>query len=105
MSTPRETQFAGFAKLLVDQMLALPGVVVESAYEYAPAEWEKIIAQRAFLLAIHVVQFTSERNLKMMHAGMLSAAQCVDQIPDMVDWPKEDEEEHNEGGLFGDTQG
>lgn len=41
------------------------------------------IARWAYQFACHVVNFTSEHNLKRVHVGLWSAEQCVDQIPDM----------------------
>jgi hypothetical protein len=79
MSTnPRDTQFAGFAGLLLEQLLNVEGVYVESSYGEVRTLWEPIIAQRAYDLVAHAVNET---------IGISK----IDHVPDLIEWPKESE--------------
>lgn len=88
----RDTRFMGFAEPLFDELVA-NARTFHSDYPYpvfSPQDVErfeesqqKIIAHWAYRFACHIVNHTSESNLKRVHAGLWSAEQCVDQIPDM----------------------
>lgn len=77
---PRDTQFAGFATLLLEQLLNIDGVHVESSYGEAHELWKPIIAQRAYDLVAHAVNET---------IGISK----IDHVPDLTEWPKETEHE------------
>jgi hypothetical protein len=91
MSADRDTHFTNFAQLLIDELRAETGITVvpNAAFDYVEPIIRRIIAQRAYAFACHAVNFTGERNLKMVRAGLWSTQQCVDQIPDMVEFPEE----------------
>lgn len=82
----RDTRFIGSAKSLYDELAR--NVLTSrhtglSDIEQFKQEQYQIVARWAYRFACHIVNFTSESNLKRIHAGLWSAEQCVDQIPDM----------------------
>lgn len=87
----RDTRFIGSAQLLYDE---LARNVLSSRHtglsdiEQFKQEQCQIVAQWGYRFACHIVNHTSEQNLKRVHAGLWSAEQCVDQIPDMPALPE-----------------
>lgn len=82
----RDARFTNSAKSLYD---ALARNVLTSQHmslsdiELFKQEQYQITARWAYRFACHIVNHTSQDNLKRVHAGLWSAEQCVDQIPDM----------------------
>jgi hypothetical protein len=54
-NNPRDTQFAGFAKALLAEVLAADGVVIEPDNPNWPEE-QLIIARRAYDLVAHAIE-------------------------------------------------
>lgn len=72
-SNPRDTQFMGFAKLLVEEIIwKVPATIYPLEIDISD-KLEKLLARRAYDLAHHVVENVSAYN-------MLS-------IPDLTEWP------------------
>ncbi len=87
MANPRDTQFAGFVKLLSREMFQIPGVWVETAQDREALE--QLVARRAYDLVQHAVGYT----LEYLHecgdelaakGGMGSRIQPT--IPDITNW-------------------
>ena len=80
MSTPRDTQFTGFAQALFDKMDAhdwlWPAVNEEQ-------DIRLLLARRAYDLAYHVLQVVATPN------DAIRPEQIVERIPDMPELPKE----------------
>jgi len=76
MSTERDTKFLGFAKLLSDEIQDALRVAsdTENLFELE----HKIIAQRAYDLALHIVDAVRETTLP---------ESIVSDIPDLTEWP------------------
>lgn len=93
MTTNRDTQFVGFAEKLYEELAQ--NVVASdkglSDVEAFKQEQYRIIAQRAYDLAVHVASFMTQPELVRMWAGMLSPRQVIERIPipDMIEWPEE----------------
>lgn len=75
----RDTQFACFAQLLVDDLRNKAHMTVcpNSAYPAVEPLIEKIIARRAYDLACHVATHT-----------ITSARGDMSNIPDLTQWPE-----------------
>lgn len=84
----RDTQFACFAQLLVDDLRSKAHITVHpnSAYPAVEPLIEKIIAQRAYDLVKHAVE-ECELQEGMLAARMTSEA-LLHNIPDMTNWPE-----------------
>src|SRR5260221_7211800 len=93
----RDNHFAGFAKLLNDELLedeanrALRGRVVpydeiHQAIALAREERERFIARRAYDLVLISIKEASANDLEYV-----SAQEKMQYIPDMTAWPEESE--------------
>jgi hypothetical protein len=89
MSAERDAHFTNYARLLLDELSNVEGVFIETINDHWREEMQEIIARRAYGLACHAISFISERDLKMIRAGLWSTKQGVDQIPDMTELPEE----------------
>ena len=88
MSDERDTKFAGFAELLLQELqpdlamlfVALGSPLKSSDQEVRVAEniIARVIAQRAYDLAVHIVDAVRETMLP---------ESIVDDIPDLTEWP------------------
>jgi len=81
----RDTHFAGFAKLVAEE---LPDPPIDDSYLGLPtAEWketiQKIIARRAYDLVFHTLMEVDPAWL-----DMLDTSEWTGRIPDMTEWPK-----------------
>lgn len=85
----RDTQFQGFANLLMREIDEQVGAVTQWGVEHniddqekigqeLYSRWQTVIARRAYDLACHVATHT-----------MVSARGDMDKIPDMAELPKE----------------
>lgn len=90
----RDTQFQGFAKALVDELMSLElvyaGVTIDSPSSmsrYYREEWEKIIARRAYDLVLHTVECVD-----MVDLARLFRQEIAERIPDMTELPKEQDD-------------
>ncbi len=84
----RDTQFAGFAKLLWEEDLeiALGLVGLEIKNKNFHAHIQKIIARRAYDLAVYVIHMhTAIERLGMV----LTPADVLREMPDMIECPEE----------------
>lgn len=88
-TNPRDTQFLGFAQLLIPEIDEVIGAVTEWGVEHdiddeakvaqeLYSRWRTLIAQRAYDLACHVATTT----LTVAHGDM-------SKIPDLTQWPEE----------------
>lgn len=86
--SPRNTQFAGFAKLVVDDLmnveLAFAGFTIDAPRKEYREEWEKIVAQRAYDLVCHTIW-----NIKPINLDRELPDDHVLLIPDMTIWPED----------------
>jgi hypothetical protein len=93
----RDTQFAGFAKLLLKELLDdilddygfIGGRENYADLNHDLSICEGIIARRAYDLACHAVGHVSEWNAAEMEVGFKTAQDIVSDIPDMIEWPDE----------------
>ncbi len=88
--TDRDTQFAGFAKLLWREMLDLKGYIDESdSWIYGDnesPEYELLLAQRAYDLAVHVLEHADTE--EFWGGYVQSRPSAVRDIPDLTQWPE-----------------
>lgn len=77
----RETQFAGFAKLLVDNLFNRGRVWVDDAHR---ERWETTIAECAYDLVGHTLSSVAPIDL-----DRLSIEELVAKIPDLTMWPED----------------
>ena len=79
----RDTQFAGFAELLADELrgweLSRPGV-------------KQIIARRAYDLVCHSVSQITGQMGDEMEAGTMKPQDCAEYVPDLTEWPEASDE-------------
>lgn len=84
----RDTQFAGFAKMLLNDIMRSNAVDIVDVQRFWRdediAEVEQIIARRAYDLAHHIIE-----HVEISAIDMLSIDECVERIPDMDEWPEE----------------
>jgi hypothetical protein len=89
----RDTQFAGFAKLLMQEMIALRGYIDIGGYSDEDAlssasDYVEIITQYSYDLACHIVEHVSESMAALREVESMSVQECVNEIPDMTEWPE-----------------
>lgn len=102
MSTnPRDTQFAGFAKLLWQEIVVhfasleqkqhiTDGCAVCSrTYEELGAIIEPLIAERAYDLVEHVIQSQLQGIELLMRLDREWMAEQMQSIPDVTQWPED----------------
>jgi hypothetical protein len=85
MDSERDTHFAGFAKLVVDELernWLIPGH--PSVIPIIKKDMAKIIAQRAFDLACHTLYETGYGLDKFYILERI-----IEQVPDLTEFPKE----------------
>lgn len=80
----REDQFAGFAQLLFDDLLAISGVYIDTLRDDWREEWKQMLAQRAYDLVSHTFYNTGP-----MMLDCYSHEEQIAAIPDMTAWPEE----------------
>ncbi len=87
MSTdPRDTQFAGFAKLLWDELPIEPeDDELSAAYDAWSDACEQIIARRAYDFAYHVVR----KVIAMECTAEFVIRSELHEVPDLTTWPEE----------------
>ncbi len=93
MSTERDTHFQGFAKLLWQDLLNAnrglledrTGIDADNDSSLYP-EFERVIAQRAYDLAVHVFNHTTEAMTLFDSFAVLAE---LNEIPDLTEWPQE----------------
>lgn len=90
----RNEHFKGFAKLLWQDLLNANGMgyidVNTDDDGVDPTDYLAIIAQRAFDLAVHVMEHTSEWLAAEREVEFISAQDAVNEyIPDLTEWPKD----------------
>jgi hypothetical protein len=82
----RDTQFAGFAKLLTDELIKYLTSREGLTLDEIEQEWHKVIACRAYDFARHIMNITTEEM-----ACVLFIDDAMKEIPDMIKWPREEE--------------
>lgn len=81
-SNSRDTQFTGFAKKLLEELLSVEDVYIDTANRHWREEWSEIIARRAYDLACHVATHT----ISSAHGDM-------SKIPDMKEFPEQSKDQ------------
>jgi hypothetical protein len=80
MSNPRDTQFIGFAKLLMQDLLSENRVYTNIVEGYGLEESQEIIARRAYDFALHVLSDSM---------GFSNPEQVVSEASDLTEWSKD----------------
>jgi hypothetical protein len=81
---PRATQFAGFAKLLLEEALKagfifnIGTIYIDTGNVYWQQNMEEVIAQRAYDLVGHTLDQINPH------------VYLMEDIPDLTEWPEED---------------
>jgi len=78
----RDTQFQGFAKLLLDEMDNVDGIYIDTYLEHWREAWQDIIARRAYDLVKHAQADPKDLDV-------LGFEEAIGRIPDMTELPKE----------------
>lgn len=92
MANSRDEQFQGFAKLLLDELLGEANYAEINGYdERGIAETQELIARRAYDLVAHSVEFVNKMDMLLLQAGMLSGRQVASHIPDMIEFPEDNQ--------------
>ena len=81
----RDTQFLGFAKLLMRDLDAV-STTTYASLDKAKEAYELAIVRRAYDFAKHIMNVTTEEMACVMFID-----DAVEKIPDMTEWPKEQE--------------
>jgi len=85
MSNPRDTQFQGFAELLINDLFG-DGFPTEG---YRTSEdTKKLIAQRGYDFACYVMSYVSESMAAELDIGFVTSQECISEVPDLTEWPK-----------------
>src|ERR1700738_2865240 len=84
MPDPRDTQFAGFAGLLWDEL------ITSDAERYGDQQ-RLLIAQRVYDLVAQSADFVMDGAILPKEAREEVSKYIMSKIPDMTEWPKEDE--------------
>lgn len=83
ITSPRDTQFAGFAKLLMQELIQADTGNIHTGDDGALSRtWEALIARRAYDLVTHTVLSLGPANL-----DVLTADECVQRVPDLAELP------------------
>jgi hypothetical protein len=92
----KDTQFQGFAKLLVDELTSLElmygGVAIDEASimsRYYREAWETIIARGLYDFAKHTMSHVGQGMAAENEGGPKYLEENMRCIPDMTEWPKE----------------
>ena len=83
----RDTKFAGFAKAVVQECMSVHDGAMDAS-DWWQEQAQKIIAQRAYDLAFHVMSSTSVGLAAENEGGELSRKENMRYIPDMTEWPE-----------------
>lgn len=88
-NTPRDMQFRGFAKLLMDKLKAFEATYTDGGgfNQDENSDRELIIAQAAYDLAFHVIDNSRSNDMEDWYAE-----QIIPYVPDMTELPKEEDE-------------
>lgn len=87
----RDTHFAVFAKLLFDELLDVDdGHIDVSTYNQADDDmvekYRRLIAQRAYDLAMHVMKYTDGG---FYPSSYFAGSKAINNVPDLAELPKE----------------
>lgn len=93
MGEKRDTQFAGFAKALWDEIAEEMAEATAYGREYSIADGsiEWIIARRAFDLAVHIAHHVNVCG-EDLKSKFWTASEIVEGIPDLAELPKEQDD-------------
>lgn len=86
-----ETQFAGFAALLYEELANAAPVYLDGVIrrgQLSRAQCEQIIARRAYDLAYHTLSHTTQ-GMAADCESISQIAETVASIPDMTTWPED----------------
>lgn len=86
MSNNRDTQFLSFAKNLNDEIIqaGIDGIYDENPELYC----QRLIAQRAYDLACHIVEHIDEDIAWRMDKGYTASQIVENDVPDMTELPE-----------------
>ena len=94
MTTERDTHFLGFAKLLVPKILQEVAPYTDGAslycdecVAYLHPDLERLIAQRAYDLAVHIVEKLDASPLVTFSDRIGYHELFVNEVPDLTSWP------------------
>lgn len=94
MSNPRDTQFAGFAKLLLEDMMATNAMDIVDAERFLRAcdreELLRLFARHAYVFACHTISSQSQGLDLLCNHDPEWIRERVELVPDMFEWPKEE---------------
>ncbi|HYU73202.1 MAG TPA: hypothetical protein VEL31_11035 [Ktedonobacteraceae bacterium] len=92
----RDTQFQGFAKLLLEEIMNNNDVWFDTSDDTFKEDWQLLIAQHAYDLACHVLENINRWDIEDYRgeSGTFShdaLAQIFIHVPDLTQWPTKDE--------------
>ena len=94
-NSSRDTQFQGFAKLLFEQTMATSALDMVDAERFWGdthiAELKLLLAQRAYDLALHVLQEVGSLHVNRVYSKEELLEYLKDKltdVPDMTTWPE-----------------
>ena len=88
MSTPRDNQFAGAAKALLDDLLRASIVIVETPFQDDwREEWEQTITHFAYDLVGHTMNYVANP-INWYIDGLIP--ETAAEVPDMPGWSDEE---------------
>jgi hypothetical protein len=87
----RDTQFSGFATLLLDELVEdmLGGVPIMIG-SYAYDDMKEIIARRAYDLVEHSIRYVAMLMANDSEVMFIPRQDGADFVSDMTEWPKEE---------------
>jgi len=84
---PRDIQFAGSAKLLMNKLLSTPTEGAGQLTQNDVDEFEKIIARHIYDILVY--DRMNSPTISLDHAvSCLEAKELIDSAPDMAEWPE-----------------
>ena len=84
----RDTQFAHSAKSVVEELVDVNGVWIDTSNDYWREEWEEIIAHYAYDLVKHTIQISSETLTPVSKKHLEATETMLPMIPDLTKWPE-----------------
>ena len=90
----RDTQFSGFAKLLIRDLDAV-STTTYASIDKAKEAYELAVARRAYDLTCHVVTHLDEDVAWRKGKGYSISEIVEDDVPDLTEWPKEQDQDED----------
>lgn len=86
----RDTQFSGYAKLLVEELLAKMKYSIGRTSQDIEKGLEDLVARRSYDFAKHTMSHVGQGMAAENEGGPLYLEENMRCIPDMTEWPMED---------------